>query len=274
MLATITFLALALLPAGWLLRDWKFSNKPQKHRFVTKLLISFWIIFGCLSAYYYWQQYVENQELKNKVDELITGKNELLQKGSDLSKQIGEYQQEIRAKDARILELERQTKVIRSIDGSIECIFSGNWPEGKHPGQLIPVAWNKAQIYVRIFEKNPNDKEAILFFLESVKHAQLPDGNLRVNLEIRAKPGTGPLGQELDVLKKFGHLLVNLPFIGSGETLDNKVTLRELRATFFINGDKKAQLIEAHNFEIPIPEGNKSPAFQLNKRDLFIEIFK
>ncbi len=245
-----------------------------KLKLSSKWIVSLLVIFLLFSLAYNVTNYIKSKHSESQIEDLTKKEGNAKSQIVDLAGKVAESQQEIKARDARILDLERQTKVIRSIDGSIECVFSGNWLEGKHPGQLIPVEWNKAQIYVRIFEKNPNDKETILFFLESVKHAQLPNGNLRVNLEIRAKPGAGPLGQELDVLKKFGHLLVNLPFLGRGETLDNKVTLRELRATFFINGDKKAQLIEAHNFEIPIPEGNKNPAFQLNKRDLFIEIFK
>jgi hypothetical protein len=139
---------------------------------------------------------------------------------------------------------------------------------------MSAVSWNKAQIYVRIFQTNANEPEALLFFLENVKNTELPDGKLRVKLGIRAKPGARPFGQELDVLKRFGHLLVYIPFIWPGETIDNKIILTNLRATFIINGNKKAQLTDSYSFEIPIPEGGKSPGFQITKRDLFIDIFR
>jgi len=264
-----------LLPAGWLLRDWKVSDKrTTKYRHTTLALLVLWVIFGSLATYYYWNQYNENKNLQEKVNELISGKNELLEKTSDLSKQIDEYQEEIRSKDQRIRELEKQARVLRSIEGNIECVFSANWAQGRHPGRLTPISWNKAQIYARIFEKNANDTSAIVFFLNSVETTKLSDSDLKVKLEVRAKPGSGPFGRELDVLKKYGHLLVHVPFIHKGDALNDKITLRDLRASFIVNGEKKSQIIHSDYFEIPIPAGGKLAAFQLTRNDLFLDIFK
>ena len=53
--------------------------------------------------------------------------SDLIDKDRNLGDELEQAKKEIRGKDARILELERQTKVIRSIDGNIECFFSGKW---------------------------------------------------------------------------------------------------------------------------------------------------
>jgi len=85
-------LIFTLLPAGWSLRDWKFSDKrTKKYRYITKSLLVLWLIFGALSAFYHWDQNNKNQNLQNRV-------GELLQNISGLSKQIEEYQKEIRKK--------------------------------------------------------------------------------------------------------------------------------------------------------------------------------
>ena len=100
LIESIIFLVFMLLPAGWLLRDWKFSDKrTRKYRNVTGSLLIIWIIFEVLSAYNYWDQRKDNENLKNQVNELISGKNELLKKSTDLATQINEYQNEIRQKD-------------------------------------------------------------------------------------------------------------------------------------------------------------------------------
>ena len=132
---SFVFLIFVLLPAGWLLRDWKYSDKrTKKYRYTTKALLALWVIFGTLSTFHHWDQNNENKNLQNKVNELISGKNELLEKTSDLGIQIEEYQKEIRAKDERIKELEKQARVVRSIEGNIECHITANWSKGGHPG--------------------------------------------------------------------------------------------------------------------------------------------
>jgi len=164
------------------------------------------------------------------------------------------------------INLEQQSKVIQSIFGNIECVFSGNW--NKHPGDIVPLGWGKGQAYARIFESNESETEAILFLLENQSMAKLPDGNLKVNMEVRAKTGVGPLGQEIAVLKKYAHLKVYVPFIHHDATVDNRITLVMLNASFYVNGAKKSQINETSTLEIPIPK-DKAIGFQLNKPGLF-----
>lgn len=209
------------------------------------------------------------KEAETKLANVEDVTKETKQKAQALSKQSEEYQKDIRAKTARILELERQAKVIRTIDGNIECVFSGDWR--KHPGSIVPIGWNKAQIYARIFERNETENEAILFLLENMRMMKLPDGNLKVNIEVRAKSGTGLLGQEFDVFKKYSHLSVYVPFIDRNATFDNRIMLRELSALFFVNGEKRFKLNQVQGFEIPIPEG-KALGFQLNTKGLFTDL--
>ncbi len=263
-----------LLPAGWLLRDWKFSDKrTKKYRRTTKALLASWIILGSLSTYYHWKQSNENQNLQQKASELISGKNDLIKKTSNLSEQLSEYQEEIRAKDERIEELEKQARLLRSVKGSIECRFCADWSQGGHPGSLIPASWNRAQYYTRIFEADASDASSILFYLDSIETIELSGGDLKVKLEVRADTSSGPFGQELGVLKRYKHLLVYVPFIDKGDTRDGKMTLRRVEATFVVNGEKKSHVVHSDDFAIPMPEEGKVVAFQLNKDVLFQDIF-
>lgn len=189
-----------------------------------------------------------------------------MQKALSLSAQVSQYEKELSAKTARIQVLEKKARLIRAIDGTVQCTFSGNWK--RHPGSIVPISWNKAETYARMFQANETEAEAILFLLENMSMSKLPDGNLRVNLEIRAKPGVGPLGHEISVLAKYTHLVVYVPFIGVDATVDNRITLKEITGSLYVNGEKKSNLSEAQSFEIPIQVG-KAFGFQLNKADLF-----
>lgn len=264
-----------LIPAGWLLRDWKFSDKrTKKYRNVTKALLIFWVVFGALSAYNYWDQIKDNKNLQNQVNELINGKNELLRKSTDLATQIEEYQNEIRKKDERIRELEKQAKTIRSIEGTIECLITANWSKGGHPGRLMPISWNKAQFYTRIFENDPSDKSTILFSLNSINLDKKSEKDLKVKLELKASLNSGPFGQDLDTLKKYSHILVYIPFVHRGDTIDGKITLKNMVATLIVNGEKKTKIEHVDNFIIPLPESSKLPAFQLDRVGLFNDIYE
>jgi cell division protein FtsB len=264
-----------LLPAGWLLRDWKFSDKrTNKYRNATKCLLILWVVFGALSAYFYWDQINDNRNLQDQVRELINGKDELLIKSNKLGTQLEEYQDEIRKKDEQIWQLEKQAKTIRSIEGSIECLITANWSKSGHPARLVPLSWNKAQFYVRIFENDPSDKSTILFSLESINLEKISENDLKVKLEIKASLNSGPFGQDLGTLNKYGHILVHIPFIHREDTTDGKITLRNILATLIVNGDKKAKIEHADNFIIPMPESSQLPAFQLNRVGLLIDIYE
>jgi len=128
--------------------------------------------------------------------------------------------------------------------------------------------WNKIEAFARIYVRDAGEAGAILFSLEKMKMVKLPDGNLKVNIEIRTMLGTGILGSELDVLKNYGHLLVFIPFIGRDATVDNKLILRELSVSLFVNGERKSQFTDSTSFEIPIPEG-KAVGFEYIKTNLF-----
>jgi energy-coupling factor transporter transmembrane protein EcfT len=159
-----------------------------------KWSVSLLIIFLLFSGTYNVTNFIKAKHSEAQIDDLNKKDGSAKKQIADLAGKVAESQQQIKARDAQIVELGRQAKVIRTIDGVIECVFSGNWR--KHPGSLVPISWNKQQVYARIFEKNETENGAILFLLDSMRMARLDDGNLQVTLTVRAKVGTGPLGQE------------------------------------------------------------------------------
>jgi hypothetical protein len=101
----------------------------------------------------------------------------------------------------------------------------------------------------------------------------LSENDLKVKLVLKANPTSGPFGQKLDVLKQYNHLLVYIPFVDKRDTLDGEIILKNLKAIFSINGEKNSQIDYSDNFEMPLSDGNKPPSIQLNKNNIFRDIF-
>ena len=161
---------------------------------------------------------------------------------------------------------------MRSIEGNIECLISAKWGKGNHPGDLTPISWNKAQFYVRIYKENANDSSTILFNLDSIETIKLSKSDLKVKLRLKANSNSGPFGQDLGVLKKYTHIQVNIPFVHKRDTLDGKIILEKVNATFIINGEKKLQINHHDYFKIPFLYENKLTGFILDVQNLFHNI--
>lgn len=269
-LSSVVFLIILLLPAALLIRDWKFGDKRTvNYRRITKGLIIIWLLCGVFSTYFYVMQTIENTELQNKIKELVMGKDQLLGEISSLSKQIANYQSEIQVKDQRISELEEQSKILRSLGGKVECIFSGKWVH--HPGNLVPMSWNKSQPYIQLLPTT-GDKDSIIFlYLNSVKLRKLEDTDLKVELVVESRTESHEIGQKIDILGNYNSIIVNIPFLFYGDTTDHKVILKTVEATFVVNGNNKVNLTKQTNFEVPIPDKGNA-GFQMDIGDLFSQI--
>lgn len=235
---------------------WFLPKKSEKHRYYYVIPI---VIF--LTA------------IGIRIDSKIKS-HKSAEKITSLNLEVTALQKDLNKKEQKIAELEKKTRILRSMEGNIECLISANWDKGDHPGNTIPVSWNKSQFYVRIFEENSTDESTILFYLDSMETKKLSEKDLQVNLVIRSALDHGPFGKQLDVLKKYKHLLIYIPFISKNDTIDGKIKIRNCKATLTINGEHKSRIDHSDNFELPLPDTGKVAAFRLNKEDLFYDIFE
>lgn len=111
MFGSFVFLIGVLLPAGLLLRDWKFSDRrTRKYRRMTKALFLGWALLGLLGICQHWRQRSEKQSLQEDLSELIAGKNEL---SADTS-EVKERTAAITRETAQIMEMLRDELSIRN----------------------------------------------------------------------------------------------------------------------------------------------------------------
>ena len=103
-LKLIISLLLTILPVAILIRDWKFHDKrTKKHHSITRTIIIFWLIGSISATYFVWSDSAQ-------IKELLDGKNTLIQQNKDLNKKIEGYQNNLKEKGKKILELEEKAK--------------------------------------------------------------------------------------------------------------------------------------------------------------------
>jgi len=247
------FFVWLLLPISWVIRDLKLYDKStRKYQLVTKLLIVAWVVLGAFSSYFYWNQIEENRNLRTDIETLLSGNKKMLGQAKKLGVQLEEYQQEIKVKDKKIVELEKQANLIRSIEGSIEYIVEANWKKNEHPGDHTPLAWDKSHIQVYAYKGNQDDPSKLHFSLIRVKLEKISEHSLKTRLEIEANSYDDAIGQDIKVLNRFDHILVHIPYVYSNSITDRKIVFKELHLTFVINGEKKAEISRATSSKLTI----------------------
>ena len=92
----ITSLILALVPIAVLIRDWKFRDRrTRRHHQITRGILVAWTIASLASIFFVWQETRESSSLKQKVNTLVQGKDELIEVNKQLSSSLEEKTKEI-----------------------------------------------------------------------------------------------------------------------------------------------------------------------------------
>lgn len=103
-LKLVTSLVLALLPIAVLIRDLKFHDKRTTlHHKITRAILVTWFVASLAAVVLVWHETYRSAQLDSKVDELVDGKNELLDK-------IKAYQTNLTEKQKTIEELQTKAK--------------------------------------------------------------------------------------------------------------------------------------------------------------------
>lgn len=102
----ITTLIVVSLTPFVVVRDWKYRDRrTSKHHSVTRAILVLWLV-GCIgSLILIWHETYVSRQSSNKIDELILGKNQLLDN-------LAAYQRQIESKDAEINRLQQMTDTV------------------------------------------------------------------------------------------------------------------------------------------------------------------
>jgi tetratricopeptide (TPR) repeat protein len=185
---------LVILTAVQLIRDWKYHDKrTRRYRQVTRAILIAYIIPVLLSAITLYIDSRESSRTQEKIDELVTGKNDLLTKNSELLTQIGKYQSDLQAKEGQIRQLEEKAKMAsRGVSSSYD--FNGAKRETAG-GRISVTAGQEVVVFQRMVELERNKSYLELMTLCKQQIKKTPDwltpylylGVAYVNLGDRSK---------------------------------------------------------------------------------------
>ena len=141
----ITSLALTILPAIVLIRDWKFHDKrTTKHHKITRAIIVFWFIGSIAATYFVWSD-------SALIRELVNGKDTLIQQNQELAGKIEDYQKNLDEKDKKIQELqEKAKKAEKGITSTYD--FNGAKRETTRPGHISLKFGSEFEVFKKIQE--------------------------------------------------------------------------------------------------------------------------
>jgi hypothetical protein len=95
-LKIIVYVLLFSLPSVQLVRDWKYHDKrTRRYRLVTRAMLVVYLLLVVPSALFLWLDAVESSRTKEKLDEVVTGKNDLLSENRQLRSQMQDSQKEL-----------------------------------------------------------------------------------------------------------------------------------------------------------------------------------
>jgi hypothetical protein len=160
LLKIITSLSLAILPVAVFYRDWKHHDRrTSTHNKLTRGIFFLWAVSSLAAVGLVWHETYESNTLTAKIDDLVTGKNELL-------KQVSVYKTDLTAKDAKIKELSEKTdKASRGITDTFD--FNGSRRDNR-PGVFnLTTDTPEAKIFQQLVQLERNhDYAAIISICE------------------------------------------------------------------------------------------------------------
>lgn len=180
----VTTLIVVSLTPFVVIRDWRYHDRrTSEHYFATHVILVLWLL-GCLgSLVLVWHETYLSGQLSKKIDELVQGKNQLLDN-------LAAYQQDIEAKDAEINQLRQMTEIVAGFSDMAGLNPAGlPFKEGKNirydgplPNalrDLYVIEDNKIHFklgrefenqYRRIIAEHPRFPFAYLGLVESLRH--------------------------------------------------------------------------------------------------------
>lgn len=136
--------ALVVLPAAVLIRDWRFKDRRTKrHHQITRGLLIAWGLTALGTVGLTWYESIQSSRMAAQVDELVEGKNQLLA-------QIQQYERDLQVEKEKVRKLDLDAKrAKRGITGTYD--FRGNY-RSTSPGSISGVMGARAEVFDRIIE--------------------------------------------------------------------------------------------------------------------------
>lgn len=170
-------------------------------------------------------------------------------------------QQALESERDKVVHLERENAVIRSLEVELQVEFQGNWKEHPFPLQVFSV---DKQFYVYLKSSHKSDTSIIkLHAAEPYEQKETQQGKGIFQSMQNVKIGQFPLGNERDILLSFDIVGIHIPFITYERFITFEITIDRVILKFVLNGVSLNPVILEQRVQAPVRiyGNNKSVAW-------------
>lgn len=143
-------IAVAILPfalaAAELVRDWRFRDRrTRRHHQITRAILIAWCLASVGAPLLIWKKTTEAESLQEQIEDLVSGKNEILRQNEKLLHQNTRFQEELAEERLRVQELEVQAR--RSARGLTDTYDFKGMRRSTRPGEMSALAGDQYFAY-------------------------------------------------------------------------------------------------------------------------------
>jgi hypothetical protein len=178
-----------------------------------------------------------------------------------LNTAITTSQQALEAERDKVVRLERENAVIRSLGVELQVEFQGNWKEYPFPLQVLSV---DKQFYVYLKSSHKSDISIIkLHAAEPYEQKETQPGKGTFQAMQNVKIGQFPLGDQRDLLLSYDIVGIHIPFIQYERFITPEITIDRVILKFVLNGVSLIPLTLEQHVQAPVRiyGNNKSVAW-------------
>lgn len=152
----VTSFGLAILPVVVLIRDWRYRDRRTRvHHRITRSIIVAWCGLSAVAVFIVWIDTFNARQLADQINDLVSGKNQLLWENKILLQKVDRYQLDLRDKEQQIKKLQQDATEIKS--GITEMYeYNGLKRSTTKPGHLVidPTGREVFRTMARLLDQN------------------------------------------------------------------------------------------------------------------------
>jgi hypothetical protein len=167
-----------------------------------------------------------------------------------LSTRLDQVDKEILSGKKRIEDLTDEKNTIKTFDVSIYIEFSGEWTAAPYPIWYQPAS---PRTYLKWIDRSRKLKD-IEFSSNRVNFKTINKTSAAFENVLIVQPGSIPLGELINVLRKYDQLILWFTFTEPKNLVDPKLRIEKIRLFFSINGSRRGEFISDEKMTIDLSE--------------------
>ena len=156
---------------------------------------------------------------------------------------------------------------IRDFQAGVRIAFSGEWSENRMPSTqgIIVLKEKKPTLIIMVNVKDGKKKELGLFTTGTCQINEAPYSKAILEYRCKVMPGEWIFGADVNNIKNFSMVSLDLTGIKSNATDDSMILLETITIEFFINGQRKSTYMNSPYKQVKIHDPGTTIKWPLKK---------